>query len=152
MASQQQIEEEWAAKEVAWLQKHTKNVLVDTSISVIGNTFQSRTGVPIQMHVKAIELDYGPCIHFTVRTDKPFAHSMDWDDHPFRGVVKDRDETETVNRNAKGVIEISEILDDTPAVHAMIKELVETTEKKLYTGTDCTHRARLIAALRMFWS
>lgn len=151
-ASQTQLEAQWAANEVAWLIRNTKSVLVDTTVEVVSNEFNRSDPVLIKMHVRAIELNYGPCIHFTVRVDRGFQHSMDWDDHPFRGATKESDVDERVNCGDDGIVEMGDIVDDTPAVRAMITELVGTAQEKLYSGTDCTHRARLIACIRMFWS
>jgi hypothetical protein len=150
MASQAEIQAEWDAKQDAWLVSKTKSVLADTTVEVIANKFNSRDPVLIKMHVKAIELNYGPCIHFRVRVDNAFTQSMDWDDHPFLGATKDSDKHEP--ENSKGVVEVGDIVDDTPAVRAMIAELVQKGERNLYVGTDCTHRARLISCIRMFWS
>jgi hypothetical protein len=69
-----------------------------------------------------------------------------WDDHP---LMMCRDLSD---KNITAVRVAGEILDDTPAVRAMLSELCSVEESKHYTGTDCSHRARLIAALEKFWS
>jgi len=92
------------------------------------------------MTVKALELDYGPVIDFSVTIDRPFKDTGDWADHPFMYAGTLESPTEIAN-----------IVEDTPAVRALIAELVEEP-KKLYTGTDCSHRARLIKAIMGFWS
>ncbi len=123
----------------SWLIKHTKSVIVDRSIVVYGSMMYSEDNEPITLRVKAIELDYGPVINFTVSADKPYKNTEDWSDHPFMYV-----ELESPN-------EAGNIVEDTPAVRALIQELVGES-KKMYTTTDCTHRGRLIKAIMGFWS
>lgn len=134
--------------------KKIKSVLHDITITVMGKKqneseegFLVSEEVPILLSILALELNYGPCIDLTIRVDKPCEMEWFWDDHPFLHcrARKERDREEPV-------AECGEILDDTPAVRAMLAELCEPVERKLYGGTDCGHRARLIAALEMFWS
>lgn len=122
-----------------WLAKRTKSVLVDKSIVVYGSMMYSEGEEPITLRVKAIELNYGPVINFTVTVDKPCKNMEDWSDHPLMYV-----ELESPN-------EAGNIVEDTPAVRALIDELV-AEPKKMYTTTDCTHRGRLIKAIMGFWS
>ena len=118
--------------------KHTKSILVDTTITVIGSNDDGN--VPIELHVKAIELDYGPVIDFKVKA-VPFTNMIDWSDHPF-ACSKEYMEGNTVGN----------IVEDTPAIRALIAELVSSEKRKFYTTTDCTHKARLIKAIASFWS
>jgi hypothetical protein len=128
-----------------WLKKHTKSVLHDISYTVTGHRFGEREQVPIVFHVKAIELDYGPCIDWSVSASVPCEKGM-WGDHPLAH-VRALNEKDTSSVSTCG-----EILEDTPAVRAMLVELCQSEERKMYSTTDTTHRARLIAALEMFWS
>jgi len=123
-----------------WLAKRTKNVLVDKSIVVYGSMMYSEADEPITLHVNAIELNYGPVINFTVIVDKPCENMEDWSDHPFM-YLKDLESPSKAGN----------IVEDTPAVRALIEELVGEP-KKMYTTTDCTHRGRLIKAIMSFWS
>ena len=125
--------------ETAWLAKHTRSVLVDTTLKVTGSNDDG--DVPITLRVKAIELDYGPVIKFGVKSSVKFTNMVEWSDHPFMC------STEYMNGNT-----VSNIIDDTPAIRAMIMELVSLEKKKLYTSTDCTYKARLIKAISSFWS
>lgn len=122
-----------------WQKKHTKSVLVDTTITVIGTN--NHDDVPITLKVKAIELDYGPVIDFQVVPSVPFTNMIDWADHPLM-CSKEYMEDGTV----------ANIVDDTPAIRAMIMELVSSEKRVLYTSTDCTYKARLIKAIASFWS
>ena len=119
--------------------KHTKSILYDSTITVIGSN--DLNDIPIQLHVKAIELDYGPLIDFEVSTSVPFTTSIEWPDHPFM-CSKEYMEGNTVGN----------IVEDTPAIRALIAELVSSEKRKFYTTTDCTHKARLIKAIASFWS
>jgi hypothetical protein len=126
-----------------WLKKHTKSVLHDISYTVIGHRCGERENVPIVIHVKAIELDYGPCIDWSLTASVPCSRG-EWDDHPLSLIRAMKD--------AGPVSSCGEILEDTPAVRAMLAELCQSSERKMYSTTDTTHRARLIAALEMMWS
>lgn len=123
-----------------WLAKRTKSILVDTSIIVNGSSMLSEEDEPITLTVKAIELNYGPVISFSVTVDKPCNDTGDWDDHPFMYI-----------KDMESPTEVRNIVEDTPAVRALIEELV-AEPKKMYTSTDCTHRSRLIRAIMGFWS
>lgn len=132
----------------AWLQKHTKKVLFDTTLLVTGHKAMSCDDVPIQLSVKAIELDYGPCIWWDARVDIPCEIGWSWDDHPLLHVRARSEKNRTTPVSSAG-----EIIDDTPALRALLAELCEPPKQRtFYTDTDCTHRARLIAALELFWS
>jgi len=122
-----------------WLTKHTKSVIVDTTITVIGSNDDG--DVPITLRVKAIELDYGPVISFKVMSSVRFTNLAEWSDHPF-ACSKEYMEGNTVGN----------IVEDTPAVRALIMELVSSEKRTLYTTTDCTYKARLIKAISSFWS
>jgi hypothetical protein len=122
-----------------WQKNHTKSILVDTSITVIGTN--DNGDIPIQVHVKAIELDFGPVIDFEVRSSVPFTNLMEWSDHPF-----------SYSKEYLEGDKVANIIDDTPAIRAMITELVSSEKRKHYTTTDCTYKARLIKAIASFWS
>ena len=122
-----------------WLNKHTKSILVDTIIHVIGtNCIED---VPISLHVKAIELDYGPVIDFEVTTSVPYTNTEQWYDHPFQNSV------DYINGNTVG-----NIIDDTPTIRMMIQDLISNEKKRFYTSTECTYKGRLIKAIASFWS
>lgn len=136
-----------------WLTEHTRSVLADVTITVMANRAQERDDIPVKLTIKAIELNYGPCIHFEATVDVGFVpKGWHWDDHPFRGATKDSDTHEPENSSAAGVTSISDIVDDTPAVRALITEVANPMPPKLYVGTECTHRARLLSAIRSFWA
>jgi hypothetical protein len=122
-----------------WQKKHMKSILCDTTITVIGSNDDG--DVSIELHVKAIELDYGPVIDFEVKASVPFTNIMDWCDHPFAS------STEYMEGN-----KVANIIEDTPGIRAMIMELVSSEKRQLYTTTDCTYKARLIKAIASFWS
>lgn len=116
-----------------------KSTLVDTTIKVIGTKYGA---VPIDLKVVAYELSYGPVIDLTITASVPYTNPVEWSDHPFL-LLKQQEAPRT---------SVSDIIDDTPAVRAILTELVQPEEFKLYTTTDCTHRAALIASLKYFWS
>lgn len=122
-----------------------KSTLTDTVITVIGTKEAengTRNNVPICMRICAYELDYGPVIDVKIECDIGYQNGV-WIDHPFRldSCVE-----------PGSLIEVSEIIDDTPATRTLITELANPTEKKLYTTTDCSYRAALIASIKNFWS
>jgi len=121
-----------------WQRKHTKSILVNTTITVVGTKDDD---VPIELHVKAIELDYGPVIDFEVSASIPFTNHVEWSDHPFACSKEYMEDDKVAN-----------IIEDTPIIRAMIMDLVSTEKRKLYTNTDCTYKARLIKAIASFWS
>jgi len=123
---------------IDWQKKHTKSILCNTMITVIATKDED---VPIELYVKAIELDYGPVIDFEVKASIPFTNIIEWCDHPFSC------STEYVENGM-----VANIIEDTPVIRAMIMELVSSEKRKLYTTTDCTYKARLIKAIASFWS
>ena len=130
-----------------WLTKRTKSVLVDKSIVITGSNMSSIADQSITLTVKAIELNYGPVISFSVTVDKPCNNQYnwgdwryDWDDHPFMYIDPEG-----------SPYEIGNIVEDTPAIRALIEELV-AEPKNMYTTTDCTHRGRLLKAIMSFFS
>lgn len=148
--------------DAAWLATHTRAVLHDCVVTVEGQKrpshIESET-VPIQMTMKVVELDYGPCLHWSLSVNIPLDLGEEWDIHPLkrcREVVEkfregfDLAEEEECERSRIGAV--GEILDDTPAVRALLAELCEAGKRKLYTTADCDHRARLIAAIETMWS
>jgi hypothetical protein len=123
-----------------WQRKHLKEVLVNTTVLVTGSN-DDDDNVEITLDVKAGVLDYGPVIDFQVTASVGFTNLSFWGDHPLM-CSKEYMEGNTVGN----------IVEDTPAVRALIAELVSSEKKKLYTTTDCTHKARLIKAIASFWS
>jgi hypothetical protein len=128
------------------------STLVDTVITVQGTRFivdncdfteEASNTTPIQVYITVYELNYGPALDYTIKCSIPFTDVMDWADHPFMYSNKGQSGKKTRSSN---------IIDDTPAVRAIIEELATKEPFKLYTTTDCTHRARLIQALESFWS
>ena len=125
-------------KHVDWQKKHTKSILCNKTITVIGTKDDD---VSIELYVKAIELDYGPVIDFEVKASIPFTNIMDWSDHPLACSTEYMED---------GIV--ANIIEDTPLIRAMIMELVSEEKRKLHTTTDCTYKARLIKAIASFWS
>lgn len=121
-----------------WQKKHTKSVLCDTTITVLGATDKGE--VPIQLHVRAVELDYGPVIDFEVSSSVKFTNMMDWSDHPFMCSKEYMEDNKIAN-----------IIEYTPVIKAMIMDLISEEKHTLYTRTDCTYKARLIKAIASFW-
>ena len=122
-----------------WQKKHTKSVICDKTITVIGSNEDD--DVSIELHVKAIELDYGPVIDFEVSASIPFTNIMEWSDHPLAFSTEYSEDGKVAN-----------IIEDTPCIRAMIMELVSLEKRNLHTTTDCTYKARLIKAIASFWS
>jgi hypothetical protein len=121
-----------------WLATRTKSVIADAHLTVEGEKNNDET-IAITLHVRAIELNYGPVIFLEITANHPM--TADWSHHPFR-YAKEYMEDNSVGN----------IIDDTPAIRAMIAELVSTEERKFYSGTAEEHTARLIKAIAMFWS
>jgi hypothetical protein len=124
---------------IKWQQLHTKSILCDTHVTVIGSNDDG--DIPIILHVKAIELDYGPVIDFEVSCSEKFTNFMEWSDHPF-----------ACSKEYMEGDKVANIIEDTPVIRAMIAELISEIERKLHTTTDCTYKARLIKAIASFWS
>jgi hypothetical protein len=82
-------------------------------------------------------------LNIRIKCDVPYDKDDDsyWADHPLMWVEK--------IEGSKGRVE--NIVDDTPAVRALVAELA-ATPVKLYTTTDCSHKGRIIRALCLFWS
>jgi len=117
-----------------------KSTIADTTIIVFGSNMKQDENIPITLTIKAYELNYGPVIELTITVD--IEYDPYWSDHPFRHIEKYVESKKIV----------SDIIDDTPAIRSIIKELTQKEPFKLYTTTDCTHRAGLIKALSYFWS
>jgi len=119
---------------------NVKSVYAKADIIVLGN--KNGSTVPIKISVVANELNYGPVIDLTIKCDVPYYESgfVDWSDHPLMWA-----------KNVENGVRVENIIDDTPAVRALIDELIGP-EKRLYTTTNCTHKGRLIRALMSFWS
>jgi hypothetical protein len=111
-----------------WLASRTKSVLHQTTVT-IGEA---------EATVQVIELTYGP-LHLLITTEKPIEDSHI---HPFMYVDKDR-----LNYGRT----VCEIIEDTPAIRALIKELI-TEPVKTYTTEPSAHKARIIKCLTNFWS
>lgn len=117
-----------------------KSVYAQCEITVLGN--KDGVKVPIKISVVAFELNYGPVIDLSITCDVPYYETgfVDWFDHPLMW-----------SKNVEKGTRVGNIIDNTPAVRALIDELV-AAEKDLYTTTNCTHKGRLIRALNSFWS
>jgi hypothetical protein len=111
-----------------WLASRTKSVLYQTTV-IIGET---------ETTVQVIELTYGP-LHVLITTEKPME---DVHIHPFMYVDKER--------LSYGKT-VCEIIEDTPAIRALITELVSTEPVKTYTTEPSAHKARIIKSLTNFW-
>lgn len=118
----------------------TKSVLVDTTLTV--DSSLDGMEVPVSVHIRVLELNYGPVLYFEAKSSVPMGDSDLWDDHPFQWSQKWLEDRSTV----------ANIIDDTPAIRAMIQELVTVEKRVFYAGTDAGHKARLINAIAMFWS
>ena len=115
-------------------------------MTLIGYRAGSRKEVPITLTVKAKCLTYGPLIEWSATTDIPCERGWSWDDHPLLHCRALREASPT------SVTSCGEIVDDTPAVRALLTELCEGEGKKLLTSTHTTHKGRLIAALELMWA
>jgi len=80
------------------------------------------TKFPMKMWVKAYNLDYGPCIDFETIVSTPFDEQFK--EHPYRGIQLDYDSGNIMN---------GDYIDSTPAIKQMIKDLVDSNMRKLYT-------------------
>jgi hypothetical protein len=123
-----------------WQCKHLKEILVNTTIVVMGANV-NEDDVPISLDIKAGVLNYGSVIDFQVTASVGFTNLTFWGDHPLMC------SSEYMEGNSVG-----NIVEDTPAIRALIMELVSSEKRKFYTTTDCTHKARLIKAIASFWS
>ena len=117
-----------------------KSTITDSTIIVYGSNINHDEKIPIKLTIKAYELNYGPVIELSITVDTKYDDY--WSDHPFMHL---RDNCKSINKD-------SDIIDDTPAIRSIIKELIQKEPFKLYTASDCTHRAGLIKALSYFWS
>jgi hypothetical protein len=124
-----------------------KSILHNVTLTVTGRRAMEHEDVPIKLSILALELNYGPCIDLTIKVDVPCEMGWSWDDHPLLHCRARQDK-----KREEPVTGAGEILDDTPAVRALLAELCQEQMPKLYCGTDTTHRARLIAALELMWS
>ena len=116
-------------------------VILDTTLSVSGMSIDC-SRVPILMKVKVCEMNYCPVLKIKILTNVRFTDHMLGGDHPLMYADEFLEEGRRL---------VAEIVDDTPAVRALINELV-SEKRKLYTTTDCTHKARLIKSILSFWS
>ena len=123
-----------------WQQDNMKNVLVDSTITVFGSKIYQED-IPIQLHIKVLELSYGSVLDFEVTASMKFTNLVEWSDHPLMC------STEYMENKT-----VANIIEDTPVIRAMIEELTNGPKRKLHTTTDCTYKARLIKAIASFWS
>ena len=123
-----------------WQQNNMKKVLVDSTITVFGSKIYQED-IPIQLHIKVLELNYGPVLDFEVKASTKFTNLVEWSDHPLMCSTEYMED---------GVV--ANIIEDTPVIRAMIEELSNGPKRKLHTTTDCTYKARLIKAIASFWS
>jgi len=119
----------------------TKSVLADTKFTV--DSVLDGVETPVSVHIRVLELNYGPVLYFEAKSSIPMGDDEFWDEHPFQWSTKWLED----NRST-----VANIIDDTPAIRAMIQELVSTEKREFYTGTEAGHKARLINAIAMFWS
>ena len=117
----------------------TKSVLIDTTLTV--ESALNGVATPVTIHIRVLELTYGPVLYFEVKSSIALDDPDLWDDHPFQYSIMWLEEGAVAN-----------IIEDTPAIRAMIQELVSTEKHVLHCGTDACHKARLINAIAMFWS
>jgi hypothetical protein len=111
-----------------WLASRTKSILHETTVT-IGET---------ETRIQVIELTYGP-LHILITTQAP---PEDAHIHPFMYVDKER-----LNYGKT----VCEIIEDTPAVRALLDELVSKESVKTYTTEPSAHKARIIKCLTNFW-
>lgn len=123
-----------------WQQDNMKKVLVDSTITVFGSKIYQED-IPIQLHIKVLELSYGSVLDFEVTASMKFTNLVEWSDHPLMC------STEYMENKT-----VANIIEDTPVIRAMIEELTNGPKRKLHTTTDCTYKARLIKAIASFWS
>lgn len=117
-----------------WLIPRTKSILVDTKIVMSAATRDKNTTTDV--HVQAIELNYGALIYFRVQTSIPFTKTEEWFAHPLMFSSNYMDGSPDT---------VANIVDDTPAIRAMIEELVSSNRIDV-------HKARLINAILSFWN
>jgi len=123
------------------IHSHTKSVLFDKNIVLKCTPINDMNNhSDVVLHIKAIELDYGPVINLSIIASIPYKNE-EFEDHPFLFVCPDHIEDG----------QFGEILDDTPAVRSLIEELCGEPHK-LYTGTWGDHCKRIIKTLTLFWS
>ena len=113
-----------------WLASRTKSVLHETTVT-IGE---------IETRIQVIELTYGP-LHLLITTEAPMPE--DFHIHPFMYVAKE---------HLSYGKTVCEIIEDTPAIRALISELVSKEPVKTYTTEPSAHKARIIKCLTNFWS
>lgn len=114
----------------AWLLSRTKSVLHNTTV-MIGET---------ETTIHIAELNYGP-LHLLITTEKPMPE--DFHIHPFMYVAKEHLSYGTT---------VCEVIEDTPAIRALINELVTKEPVKTHVTEPSAHKARIIKCLTNFWS
>ena len=112
-----------------WLASRTKSVLHETTVT-IGE-------VEVTVHV--VELTYGP-LHVLITTKDPMPE--DFYIHPFMYVTKEHLSYRKT---------VCEIVEDTPAIRALINELVSPEPVKTHTTEPSGHKARIIKCITNFW-
>lgn len=123
-----------------WLESRTKSILSKGSVTVEGS--KDSTPVPIKITYEVRELTYGPVLNIRIKCDVPYIEGDEsyWSDHPFMW-----------EKHVEDGRKVENIVDDTPAVRALVAEL-SAPPVNLYTTTDCSHKGRIIRALCLFWS
>jgi hypothetical protein len=112
-----------------WLLTRTKSILHETTVT-IGETEAS---------IQIIELTYGP-LHVLIKTEEPMPE--DFHIHPFMYVAKEHLSYRKM---------VCEIIEDTPAIRALINELVAKEPVKTHATEPSAHKARIIKCLTNFW-
>jgi hypothetical protein len=93
----------------------------------------------VNLSVKVVALKHGP-LAIDIRVDSPYRIG-EWITHPFLHV-----DPMLIEKNCV----IGNIVEDTPAVRALIDELVKPLPN-MYTSDDISHYGRLIKAINLFW-
>ena len=96
--------------------------------------------IPVTLTVHVKSHTYGPALSIAITPDIPYV-KYKWADHPLMYVKP--------NYIEDGIA--ANIVEDTPAIRALIEELLGDP-LNLYTTTNCTHKGRLIRAILSFWS
>jgi hypothetical protein len=112
-----------------WLLSRTKSVIHNTTVMI----------AEVETTIQVLELTYGP-LHVLISTETPMPEEFHI--HPFMYVPKDH-----LNYGTS----VCEIVEDTPAIRALINELV-SEPVKMYTTEPSAHKARIIKSLTNFWS
>ena len=118
------------------MQPYEKNA----TFVIMGVKEDEEDDIPVTVTVHANSKPYGPVMTVKIKSNIPYVKHK-WADHPLMYVKSNYIE----NGAATNIIE------DTPAMRALIDELIGDP-LNLYTTTNCTHKGRLIRAILSFWS